>query len=172
VAFEGLCEIECIGGVAFHPDVEGFEASAEDPGVEGRKRGAGAAAEEVDFLYQFFSSQDGAAEDAALAVDPFCGGVDDEIGAEVDRRLADGGSEAVVYIEQQVVFFGDGSGGGEVNDVETGVGGSLEEDHFGVGTDSGFPGGGVGIDVGVFDAVFREVFGDDRMGAAEDGVAG
>src|SRR5262245_3436554 len=105
--------------MAFHPDVEGLEASAEDPGVEGGKGGAGAAAEEIDVLYQFFSSQDGAAEDAALAVDPFCGAMDDEVGAEVDRRLADGGSKAVIDVEQQVVFFCDGPCGGEVNDVET-----------------------------------------------------
>jgi len=104
VAFELLGDIEGVGGVSFHADVEGLEASAEDPGVEGGEGGPGAAAEEVYLVDEVFFAEDSAAKNPALAIDPFCGGVDDEVGAVLDRCLSDGGSEAIVNVEKDLVF--------------------------------------------------------------------
>src|SRR5580692_10630311 len=159
--------------MSFHADVEGLEASAKDPGIEGGEGGAGTAAEEVDFLYQFLFSEDGAAEDAALAVEPFGSGVNDEVSAEIDRKLADGCRETVVDDEEQVVLAREGGGGFEIDNVQSRIGGSFQVDHFGFRPDGGFPVLWIGgVDIAVFDAVFGEVFGNDGMGAAEDSVAG
>ena len=84
--------------MSFHADVQGLETSAEDPGVEGRKGRAGAAAEKVDFFDEFLLPEDGTAEDAALTIEPFGCGMDDEVGAVLNRRLTDGGSEAVINV--------------------------------------------------------------------------
>src|SRR6185437_1448711 len=99
-----LGDKEGIAAMPFHADVEGFEASAQDPGIEGGERGTGAAAEEIDLVDQLFSSQDGAAEDAALAIEPFSGGVYDEIRTEIHGCLTDGSREAIVHIEEDIVF--------------------------------------------------------------------
>jgi hypothetical protein len=53
MAFELLGDVEGVGGMSFHADVEGLEASAEDPGVEGGEGGPGAAAEEIDLFDEF-----------------------------------------------------------------------------------------------------------------------
>ena len=119
-----------------------------------------------------FFAEDGSAEDAALAVDPFSGGMDDEVGAVLDGCLSYGGSEAIVDVEEDLVFAAELAGGGEVDDIEPGVGGGLDEQHFCIGPDGGFPGLRVADTyIGIVDAVFRQVFGDDGMGAAKDGVA-
>jgi len=172
VGFELLGDIEGVVGVSFHADVEGLEASAEDPGVERGEGGAGAPAEEVYLVNEVFFAEDGSAEDAALAVDPLSGGMNDEVGAVLDRRLAYGGSEAIVDVEEDLVFAAKFACGGEVDDIECRVSGGLDEEHFCIGPDGGFPGLWVaGVHVSIVDAVFGQVFGDDGMGAAEDGVA-
>src|SRR5580658_7086965 len=112
--------------MSFHADVEGLKASAEDPGIEGGEGGAGTAAEEVDFLYQILFSEDGAAEDAALAIEPFGSGVDDKVGAEIDGELANGCRETVIDDEEQVVFARNGGGGFEIDNVQSGVGGGFQ----------------------------------------------
>jgi hypothetical protein len=122
---------------------------------------------------QILFPQDGAAEDAALAVEPFGGRVDDKVGAEFNGSLTDRGGETVVYIKDKVVFVGEVGGGFEVDDVQCGVGGCFQVDHFGIGPDGGFPGLWIGgIDVAVFDAIFGEIFCNDGMGAAENAITG
>src|ERR1700685_1171653 len=101
--------------MSFHADVEGLEASAKDPGVEGGEGGAGTAAEEINFIDQFFFPNDSAAEDAALAVEPFCCRVHDEVGAEFDGELADGCCKTVVDREEQLVFTREGGGGFQID---------------------------------------------------------
>jgi len=173
MAFEGLGDKEGISGMSFHADVECLQASAEDPGVEGREGGAGAAAEEIDLFDQLLFPYDGSAEYATLAVDPFGGGVDNEIGAVLNRRLSDRGSEAIVYVENKVVFAGQLAGGFEVDYIKSGIGGRFQVNHLCIGPDSGFPACRVGgVDIGIVDAVFGKIFGDDGMGAAKDGIAG
>jgi hypothetical protein len=70
------------------------------------------------------------------------------------------------------VFAAECAGGGEVDDIETGIGRRFEEEHLRVGPDGGFPGSGVvGTYVSIFDAVFGQELSDHAMCAAEDGVA-
>ena len=107
MGFEGCGDVKGVGGMSFHSDVEGLEASAEDPGVEGGEGRAGTAAEKIDLFDQFLFPDDGAAEDAALAVNPFGCRVDDKVGAVLNGRLADGGSEAIIDVEEQVVLAGE-----------------------------------------------------------------
>ena len=139
VGFELLGDIEGVVGVSFHTDVEGLEASAEDPGVERGEGGAGATAEKVYLVYEFFFTEDGSAEDAALAIDPFGGGMDDEVGAVLDGRLSDRRSEAIIDVEQDLVFAAEFAGGGEVDDIEGGVGRGLDIEHLCIWPDGGFP---------------------------------
>jgi len=83
------------------------------------------------------------------------------------------GSEAIVYVEDQLVSAGELARDLKVDDVEAGVSRRLEIKHFGIRADRGLPCGGVGgADVGKVDAVFGEIFSDDRMGAPKDGIAG
>ena len=168
VGLELLGDIEGVVGMSFHADVEGLEASAEDPGVEGGEGGAGAAAEQVYLVYEVFFTEDGPAQDAALAVDPFGGGMDDEVGAVLDGCLSYGGSETIVDVKEDLVFAAEFAGGSEVDDIECRVGWGLDIEHFCIGPDGGFPGLWVaGAYVGIIDAIFGQVFGDDSMGAAE-----
>ena len=66
---------------------------------------------------QLFFPEDGSAQYAALAVEPFGSGVNDEVRAKVDRGLADGSGEAVIYIKKDIVFATEGAGGGQDDDV-------------------------------------------------------
>ncbi len=94
--------------MSFHADVEGLEASAKDPGVEGGEGGAGTAAEEINFIDQFFFPDDSAAEDAALAVEPFGCRVDDEVGAEFDGESGRWVLQSSCRREEQLVFTREG----------------------------------------------------------------
>src|ERR1700722_13018047 len=102
MAFEVLCDVQGVGGMPFHADVQRLQASAEYPGIKRGEGRAGAAAKQINFPDQFFFTYDGAAQYAALAVDPFGGGVDDQIGAILNGGLADGGSETIIYVEDEV----------------------------------------------------------------------
>lgn len=82
--FQFFRDIEGVGGMSFHPYVQGFQAAAEYPGVEGGEGGACAAAEEVDLVHQLFFAYDHAAQHTALAIQPFGGGMNDEVGAVLD----------------------------------------------------------------------------------------
>ncbi len=100
-------------------------------------------------------------------------GVQHQTGAILHRGLVHGGGEAVVDIEDQVMFFCETARGLEVDDIEPGISGRLQIDHFCVGPYGRLPLSRVGsVDIAVFDPVFRKVLGDDRMGAAENGIAG
>jgi len=61
MSFEGCGDVKGIGGMPLHSYIECLEASAEDPGIEGRKGGAGTAAEKIDFFDQLLFADDGAA---------------------------------------------------------------------------------------------------------------
>src|SRR6185312_15449668 len=106
MALERLGEKQGIGRVPLHADVEGLEAPAEDPRIEGGKGRSRGAAKEIDLFDKVLSADSGAADDASLAVEPFGGGMDDEIGAMLDRRLTDRCGETVVDVEDKVVFPG------------------------------------------------------------------
>ena len=84
--------------MSFHADVEGFEAAAEDPGVEGGEGGAGTAAEEVDFMDQFFFADNNATKNSSLTIDPFCSGMKNDICSIFNWPLIHGRCKTIVNI--------------------------------------------------------------------------
>src|SRR5262249_53771017 len=84
-----------------------------------------------------------AAEAAALAVDVLGGGVDHDIGAELQGLLQHRGGEHVVDHDDGAGGVGDLGDGGDVDQVEGGVGRRLEEEGLRVGPYRVSPSSGV-----------------------------
>lgn len=105
----------------------------------------------------------------------FSAGFVDDVGAEVERILEEGGEHGVVHGDEAFGVGGVGEGGQlrYVDDFDQGIGRRFEEEHSGFGVEDGgdFRGGG-GVDVvDYYSAVRREVF-EQAVGAAVEIVAG
>src|SRR5262245_708586 len=111
-------------------------------------------------------AQHNAAKTAALAVDVLGGGIDHDIGAELQRLLQDRRGEHVVDDHAGAGAAGDLGYGRNIDQVERRVGGSFEEHGPGVGAHGSCPRIEVAaIDQGRGDAKARtEVFHDIATG--------
>ena len=71
---------------------QGADATQDEPAIEGRRDGAGSALDGSDFFEKraLFFRDDGTAGDVAMAANVFRGGMNDEIGAEIEGALDDG----------------------------------------------------------------------------------
>ena len=101
------------------------------------------------------------------------GGVDDDVGAELERALQQGGGEDVVDDDEGAGLVGEVGDGAQVDDVEHRVGGGFEQDHGG-GTAQGFAPGVevVAVDELVGDAVAAEELAHDPEAGTEQGAGG
>lgn len=123
------------GGLA-GAEVEGLEAAVGEPAVKGRGDGANGVLEEREALVEVIRVEGGDAhDDVGVAVDVLCDGVDDNVGAVVERVLDVGGEEGVVDDDEDVLGAGDGDNGGNVDEAQGRVAGGLDPDEAGVGGD-------------------------------------
>ena len=153
---------------------QGFKRLEQGPGVERRKRGAGLAQEIVDMVGdELLARQDHAAEHAALAVDVFGGGVDDAIGAELQRMLQQRRGEHVVDDERRAGPVHDLGDAGDVDELERRIGRRFQERRLGVRTQRRPPRVKIrAVDEGRFDPETRQQFLDHIETRAEQSPRG
>ena len=134
-----------VGVVLEHADGKGFDATGSKEAVHRSEAGAGGSLNEIN-LFRIFGAgeNNGAASGVAVPIQIFGERVDDDVRAEFDRPLEIGSEEGVVDDEGCMAFVGQLSHGRDVGDAQGGIGGSLNIDHFGVGTERAEYQGGVG----------------------------
>ena len=164
------------GGAASGVDAQrqGFDAFEQEPGVEGRDRGAGIADEGLQrVLDPFGAAEHRATENASLAVDMFGAGVDDDVGAELEGFLQQRGGEDVVDHDDCAGRVGEVGHRLEVDDFEHRVRGGFEQDEVSRGGQGGAPLRHVGaVDEFGGDAVAGQQGGDDPVAGTEEGAGG
>ncbi len=92
VGGEGLGDSEGAGRALPHPGKQGPHSSKEEPRVEASRYGAGAAAPGPDALHErvIDPGHHRPGEDVAVPVQVLGGGMDHQVGAEIDRTGMDG----------------------------------------------------------------------------------
>lgn len=122
--FEGVGDGGGVLGGFAGAQVERLEAAVGEPGVEGGGDGADGVLEERETLVQLRGVEGcGTHDHVRVAVDVLCNGVDDDVGAVIERVLDVGGEEGVVDDDKDAVLVGDGSHFADVDEGEGGVGG-------------------------------------------------
>jgi hypothetical protein len=106
--------------MALHSHIQGFDASAEYPGIEGRKCRARAPAKKIEIVNQRFFAYHNSSQHTTLSIYPFSCRMDHEVRAILNGSLINGGSEAVVHVQQQVILTGKLTCKFEVNDFQAG----------------------------------------------------
>ncbi len=173
-----------IFGLAIHAQVDGGEAGIEDPTFVRGEDVAEEAAAGADGLHDLRVAGEGdAGEDIRETAEVFGGGVESDVGAELEGGLEGGAEEGVIDHDQRAGFAGGGGGdgAGDVGHLEGGVGGGFEQDDAAVGgvLDGAVERGGIATGDGDAEQApgFEELL-DERLGAAvdghgvDDGVAG
>src|SRR2546425_633556 len=86
------------GGGGVGGEGEGLDAAEEEEAILGAGDGAGGVLDELELLVEGGVAGDkGAADHVAVAADVLGGGVEDDVGAELERALEDGRGEGVVH---------------------------------------------------------------------------
>ena len=177
VRFEELGDARGGGVVALHAEGEGLGAAEGEVGVEGGEDAADGVLEEADAARELsVVDNKESADDVGVAGDVLGDGVHHHVEAVLEGALVDGGAEGVVAAEEGAgaLLFGELGDAGEVGDLEGGVGGRLDPDHFGVGGEGvgeGVVVGEVGVgDVEVLGALADA--GEEAVGAAVEVVHG
>lgn len=136
-SLEGESHSGGIGGSLAGTQVEGLQTTVSEPAVEGGGDGADGILEERETLLESFGVESGDTHaDIRVAVDILCDGVDDDVGAVVERVLHVGAHEGVVDDDEDTVLAGDVDNGADVDQAEGWVGGGLDPDELGlVGAD-------------------------------------
>ncbi|MNS81596.1 hypothetical protein D3C72_1153100 [compost metagenome] len=116
---------------------------------------------------------DGPADAGAVAADILGQGVDDDVGAVLDRAGQVGGRHGVVDDQRQALGVGRIGQGGEVHDIAQRIADGLAEDRLGALIGVGGDGGDVvGVDEAHLDAVLGQGVGEQVVGAAIEGAGG
>ena len=84
------------------------------------------------------SENEKTADGVMMAAEEFRSAVDDDVCAEVQRILGVGGQEGVVHDQEKAVFFRDAGELFQIRHAHHGIGGRLEVNRLGGGTDEGF----------------------------------
>ncbi|MNP15823.1 hypothetical protein D3C76_1081940 [compost metagenome] len=129
--------------MGLHPQVQGFQALEEDPGVE-RAQGRPGGAQETNHLFHLLAATGhDAAHATTLAVDEFGGRVHDDVRAHFQRLLQRRGAEAVIDHQHRAFGVSDFRQFGNVHQLGQRVGRRFDEQQFGVGLDCRVPAGQV-----------------------------
>ena len=151
VGFEELGDALRVGLLLLETDFERLDAAQQEPGVEGGEAAAGGVDGEVEFVAELgVVDGEDAGHEVVVAGEVFGAAFVDDVGAEVERVLEEGGQHGVVYGDEGggVGGVGERGDGGDVDDLDEGVCGRFEEDHGGFGGEDGGDGGGGGsVDV-------------------------
>ena len=94
----------------------------------------------VGALEQLGRAQQRAAQHPALAVDVLGGRVDHDVGPELQGRLEERRREDIVHHHPGAGLAGDGADGGDVGDLQQGIGRALQEHRPGVRPHGNAPG--------------------------------
>ena len=177
VIVEELCDLHGVCAVLFHADVQGLEAAGDQEGIEGAQHGAGHVlqAEGTNFIDEVCLADHEARNHIAVAVEVLGGGVDDHIGAELQRLLEIRRGEGVVHDDPDggVEAVGNGRNGGDVHHLQGGIAGGFEIDDFCLLRQSGFHGVQIGkVDEGRLHAELGHAVVHQREGAAVERVGG
>jgi hypothetical protein len=126
-----------IGGSLASAQVQGLQTTVSEPAVEGGGDGADGILEERETLLESFGVESGDTHaDVRVAVDILCNGVNDDVGAVVERVLHVGTHEGIIDDDKDAVAAGDVDDGTDVDEAEGWVGGGLDPDELGlVGAD-------------------------------------
>lgn len=136
-SLEGESHSGGIGGRLAGAQVQGLQTTVGEPAVEGGGDGADGVLEEGEALLEGVGVESGDTHaDVGVAVDVLRDGVDDDVGAVVERVLHVGAHEGVVDDDEDAMAMGDVDDGADVDQAEGGVGGGLDPDELGlVGAD-------------------------------------
>src|SRR5690606_20778897 len=85
-------------------------------------------------------TQDNSTQYPALTIDVFGRTMGNNLGSQFQRILKDGSREAIIDIQDQVVFPGEMSGLFQVYDLQSGIGWGFQQHHFGPAGQGLFPG--------------------------------
>ena len=172
VALEEARDGEPVGADALHAERERAEPAHDEERVERRHQRAVVLPPVEDLRHDVLRLGDAApADDVAVPVDVLGDRVDDDVRAELQRALEDGGRERVVDDDHDAVLLGELADRLDVRDAPGRVRGGLEVDHLGVVAD------GLRdlldlrrVDGGGLDAVLRDGL-EEAHGAAVQRVA-
>ena len=135
VVMEELRDLHGVGAVLFHPDVQGLETAGDQERIEGTQHGAGhiLQAEGTDLVDEVSFADHKARDHVAVAVEVLGGGVDDHIGAQLQRLLQVRRSKGVVHDDPDcgIKSVGNGRHCGDVDHLQGGVAGGFEINDFG-----------------------------------------
>ena len=161
-------------GLPAHAHRQRLQSLEQHPGIERRERRAGLADQVVDVvLDEFLRGEDDAAEAAALAVDVLGGGIDDAVGAELERVLEQRRREHVVDHQRRARRVRDLGDRRDVEHLERRIGRALQEERLGVRPHRLAPLLEVGaVDQRRGDAVARQVLLDHVAAGAEQRLGG
>ena len=123
-----------VGGVGAHAHGQGLDAAQGEPAIEGPEDGADGVLVELESRVKIVAIGDhGAAQDVGMAAEILGHAVDDDIGAQGQRLLQDGGGEGVIDDQEGADGLGDGGNGGDIDQFQHRVGGRLDPEHPGAG---------------------------------------
>ena len=129
-------QAECLGdllGAVAHgaqAQRQGFQPLQQQPGIERRQAGAGVAHEGLQrALDPGLGAQHRAAQHAPLAVDMLGAGIDHHVRAQFHRALQQRGGEDVIDHDHRAGLVRQPADGGQVHDVEHGVGRAFQQHH-------------------------------------------
>jgi len=136
VGLEELGNSHGVGAGSLDTDFEGLGSSEGDPGVEGGEASShGLQDEEESVVKVLVVHNHASGNNVGVTTDVLGDGVGDDISTEVEGVLVDGGEEGVVDNEEDASSLEGVSNLSNVVDFEGGVGGGLEPDNLGVGSD-------------------------------------
>ena len=173
VSFEKFGDLLGIFAVLAQAKRQGFETFEREPGFEGGLDAADGFADEAETIAEYcVGGGECAAHGDVVAFDVFGGGVDADVGAEIERAEDDGREEGVVDGEEDFLGAGDARDGGDVGQDERGVGGGFDEDEFGAAGDGAFDVARfAGVNEGHVDVERAEDLLDEANGAAVEDAA-
>ena len=144
--------------VGFHPQRQRLDAAQNEEALEGGKNSAGGLLdEEKALLVLGLRANERAAEAIRVAVEKLGRRVHDDVRAERQWALQNGGHEGVVHADLNAVCMGYGAHRGNVGERHDGVGRRLDVNQLGRGLDGGFDGGQIaGVDIRDLNAVVAD----------------
>ena len=174
MGFEQRHHLLGVGGVLAHAHAERLDAAKHEEAVHGAGDGADGVLQKVELLGEAVVARYGnAADHVGVAVDELGRGVNDDVGAVVERRLKDGRHEGVVHHHERTGRVGNLSECGDIDQLQHGIGRRLEPEHLRVGPQVLPKRGGVReVSEGELHAEAGEHLGEEPVGAAVEVVAG
>ena len=166
-----------VGAVALHADLQRLEAPEDQIGGKGIHDRAGHVlqAKHADFTDKVGLAHHKARDHVAVAVQVLGSRVHHHVGAQRQRILQSGRSEGVVahHLDGGVIGMGSLRHGGDVGDLQVGVGGGLQINGAGILLQSGLHGGQIGgIHEADLHAVAAHAVVQQGEGAAVQGAVG